>query len=688
MTNAHLPSVPAGSTEGPSDAMARLVLPPDHRCESDRRAQGTRTEQVVLLAGDDARALFRWCRANALPPTRTVRRLAEHLAERWNQYAVAEPGVKARDIIASAARTAPESVNSLQLAVHVPPDDAPGGEVRLSTTWDEGLLDHRTTTAFTDALRTLVTGWLVDPDADLAGLPLVSPDSVARLLALGDGGTPAGARYRTVPEAILGWAQSHPLRPAVRFDGSTVTYGDLVRRAADTAAGLKAAGIARGDRVLLYGSQSDATVAGMVACHLVGASYVSLDVESPVARLAQVAAGTGAGACLWADDSQEPLPADFLPAGTPVIRIGQDSATESTPLSPAPPEPSTAAYVLFSSGSTGVPKGIEVSHESLGHFSREINAAYAMTPADRVLAFARPVFDVSVFEVFATLAAGAQVVIPDADARMDPMLLTDFIRDERITLAELPPALLPLLDPAELPSLRLVSVGGEAVPGALVNEWASAERELWNGYGPTEATVAVTLQKLTGEWTAPPPIGRPIGGCTAYVVDDRLTLRPWGAVGELCVSGPSLATGYLNDPVRTAAAFVELPQVPGTRVYRTGDLVRWRGDGALDYLGRIDRQVKVNGFRVELTEVEGVLASATGVRQAAVEMVEAAGGGRVLGALVVGDAELDSRTVLDEVRDALPPYAVPGRLVATGALPLTANGKVDRAVVRRMLAGH
>ncbi|MDG5807990.1 amino acid adenylation domain-containing protein [Streptomyces ossamyceticus] len=684
-----------GGAEGPSVAEWHLILPPDHLSEHDREARGPRETHTVLLSGEEACTLFVWCRRHAVPATRAVRRLAEYLAERWSRYTCPEPGVTAlenagngtQDVPAQAGGTAPDSPGSLSMALDAVPDTATGGTVALTVSWDESALDQRTVAAFLDSLRALVTGWLTDPATDLAGLPLVSPAALDDLLSLGDGGTPSAVRYRTAPEAILEWAERHPLAPAVRFAGRTVTYRDLVRQAAGTAAELRSVGVGHGARVLLYGPQSDLTVAGMLACHLLGASYVPLDVESPVARLRQVATGTRASACLWADETDEAgataRGAGFLPGGMPVVRILRDLSTQ--PATSSLPEPSAAAYLLFSSGSTGVPKGIEVTQGSLGHFCREINAAYAITPEDRVLAFARPVFDVSVFEVFATLAAGAQVVIADPDTRMDPMLLTDFLQAEGVTLAELPPALLPLLDPAELPSLRLVSVGGEAVPGALVGEWASSERELWNGYGPTETTVAVTLQRLTGEWTASPPIGRPLPGCTAYVVDEALMLRPRGAVGELCIAGPSLAAGYLNDHARTAAAFVELPQLPGTRVYRTGDLVRWRGDGALDYLGRIDRQVKVNGFRVELSEVEGALASVVGVRQAAVEMIEAAGGGRILSALVVGGDGLDHAVVLEEIRKVLPPYAVPGHLVSADVLPLTPNGKIDRAAVRLAL---
>ncbi|MFJ3202328.1 amino acid adenylation domain-containing protein [Streptomyces sp. NPDC086989] len=681
---------PAGRTEEGArpQAVRHLLLPPDHNAGGSGSGEAHR----VLRAGETARSLFTWCHRHAVEPQDVVQAMAAHLAERWSAYARPEPGETLGQVLQRiperVVEPPPESAGALTLAVRAAPDTAAGAEMTLSASWDAGTLDPRTVAAFLDSLHTLMTGWLADPGADLGSLPLLSPTDTGGLLSLGDGGAPTHAPYRTVVEAIADRAERHPRRPAVRFAGRTLTYEDLIRQAQATAAGLRAAGVGAGARVLLYGAQSDLTVVGMLACHLLGAAYVPLDVESPGARLEQVATGTGAAACLWADEATATARgAEFLPEGTPLVPVTL-APRAAQPSVHRPPEPSAAAYVLFSSGTTGVPKGIEVSQRSLAHFCREINAAYAIGDEDRVLAFARPVFDVSVFEVFATLAAGARVVIPDADARLDPMLLTDVINEEGVTLAELPPALLPLLDAAELPTLRMVSVGGEAVAGALVAEWDSPERELWNGYGPTETTVAVTLQRLTGEWTVSPPIGRPLPGCTAFVVDEELRLRPRGAVGELCIAGPSLATGYLDDPERTAAAFVELPEVPGTRVYRTGDLARWRGDGALDYLGRIDRQVKVNGFRVEPAEVEGVLAAATGVRQAVVEMAEAAGGGRILGALVVGGADLDHATVLEQVRRTLPPYAVPGRLVRAEALPLTANGKVDRAEVRRMLGAR
>jgi peptide synthetase PhsC len=639
---------------------------------------------MPLLCGDDARSLRKLCDEMSVPVARTVRGLAEHLAVRWNRYADVPDALTLRDLVEQ-DNVAAEAPGTLRLAVSAPrPASALAHGVELSVSWDEGVLGRPTVVSFIDSLRTLITGCVARPDADLADLAVVPASGVRRLIELGHGGEPGDARYRTVPEAVLDWATLHPERPAVSYGGRTLSYAHLAAQASAVADALAAAGVSDGDRVLLYGQQSDLAVVGMLACHLRGAGYVPLDVDSPAKRVRQVAAGAGATACLWGEGTEETDPAAFLPPGLSVVRLRRDLPAASG--SVAPPDLAAAAYVLHSSGSTGAPKGIEVTHSSLAHFCREINDAYTVTPDDRVLAFARPVFDISVFEVFATLAAGAQVVVADAETRMDPMLLTDLLQAEKVTVAELPPALLPLLDPAELPGLRLVSVGGEAVPGSLVGEWASADRQFWNGYGPTETTVAITLQQLTGEWTAPPPIGRPIPGCTAYVVDEALRLRPQGAIGELCVSGPSLATGYLDDPIRTAASFTELPEVPGTRVYRTGDLVRWRGDGALDYLGRADRQVKVNGFRVELAEVEDALMSVGGVRQAVVEMVAALGGGRTLSALVVGDSHVAHGEILMRAAELLPPYAVPGRLVGADEIPLTPNGKVDRVAVAQLLS--
>ena len=225
-----------GSEEGSSQAVWHLALPPDHLSESDREARGPCDTHTVLLSGEEARRLFVWCRRHAIPATRVVQRLAEYLAKRWSRNTCPEPGVTAREIAGDSTRdvmtracgTVLDSPGSLSMALDDVPETATRGTVALTVSWDESTLDQRTMAAFLDSLRTLVTGWLADPATDLADLPLLSHAAVDRLLSLGDGGTASEVRYRTALEAILGWAERHPLAPAIRFASRTVTYRDLV----------------------------------------------------------------------------------------------------------------------------------------------------------------------------------------------------------------------------------------------------------------------------------------------------------------------------------------------------------------------------------------------------------------------------------------------------------------------------
>ena len=241
---------------------------------------------------------------------------------------------------------------------------------------------------------------------------------------------------------------------------------------------------------------------------------------------------------------------------------------------------------------------------------------------------------------------------------------------------------MPQLAPAELPDLRLVSVGGEAPAGALVDGWATPEREFWNGYGPTEATVAVTLMHChPPSGGRVPPIGRPMVNHRVYVLDDRLRLVPPGQPGELCVAGPGLARGYAGRPGLTAERFVPDPYgPPGSRLYRTGDLARWTPDGLLEFLGRVDRQVKVRGYRIELGEVEAAVRAVPGVRDAAVETWDDPGGTRHLVAWTTG-RPVELAALRESAATRLPPYMLPTRVVHLAALPLTTSGKVDRTAL-------
>ncbi|MFO7587519.1 MAG: non-ribosomal peptide synthetase, partial [Gemmatimonadota bacterium] len=349
--------------------------------------------------------------------------------------------------------------------------------------------------------------------------------------------------------------------------------------------------------------------------------------------------------------------------------------------------PGDLAYVIYTSGSTGVPKGTELRHGGLCNLAEAQRVAFGIEPGDRVLQFAPLSFDASVWETFMALANGATLVVAGPEELVGTAL-AEVLARERIGVVTLPPSVLAVLPEAELPDLRVVVSAGEACGAELVDRWAGG-RAFFNAYGPTETTVCAAMHRCEpGEGA--PPIGRPLPNVRCYVLDGRLRPVPVGVPGELCVGGVQVARGYLGRPDLTAERFVADPYgPPGGRLYRTGDRVRWRADGELEFLGRLDEQVKVRGFRVEPGEVEAVLAGHEAVRACAVlARADATGAPRLVAYVVPeggrpasGDgAEGPSlvaalRTWLGE---RLPGYMVPAAWVELAELPMTPAGKVDR----------
>jgi amino acid adenylation domain-containing protein len=339
------------------------------------------------------------------------------------------------------------------------------------------------------------------------------------------------------------------------------------------------------------------------------------------------------------------------------------------------------AYVIYTSGSTGVPKGVEVTHGNLRARVAWMRKEYGLGPGDRVVQFASLSFDAHVEEIFPALASGATVVLlAHGAASLPEHLATEAGR--RVTVLDLPTAywhqLMQMRDEVAWPAgLRLVILGGEQVHASAVELWHERFGDrvpLMNTYGPTEATVIATAGRLEpGDHH--PPIGRPIGDTTVYILDQRLNPVPPGAAGELCIGGAGVAQGYLRRPAMTGAAFVPDPfGPPGARLYRTGDRARFRVDGQLEFLGRLDDQLKLRGFRVEPGEVEAVLLTHPLVRHAAVRAHR-----EVLVAYVVSGARQEELARFAAA--SLPPHMVPAHWVRMEAMPLTANGKLDRAAL-------
>ena len=477
---------------------------------------------------------------------------------------------------------------------------------------------------------------------------------------------------RTLTEGFFEHARRRPSAPALHWgDEETLTYGELAGRALRIAAGLAAEGVRPGDRVsieLPKGPDQAGAVLGVLAA---GAAYVPIGVEQPEARRARIRASAGVAASLT----------------TASLTTG--GLIEAAPMAePVAARPDQVAYVLFTSGSTGEPKGVEVSHGAAMNTIGDLVERYGMGPGDVTFGISALDFDLSVFDLFAPWSAGGAVVVPGEDERRDAARWADLVRRRSVTVLNCVPSVLEMLlrsgsGPAE--SLRLVLLGGDWVGThlpALLEEHAPGCRFAALG-GTTETAIHSTVQEVSGEvpsdWPAV-PYGVPLRGVACRVVDELGRDRPDWAAGELWIGGGGVADGYTGDPERTADRFVVRG---GTRWYRTGDLARYRPDGTLEFLGRRDHQVKVRGFRIELGEVEAALRSHPAVERSAALLA----GGR-LAAAVAAPRDLDRDAVLARVRGLLPPHMVPELLVRVDELPLTANGKVDRKALTALAAAE
>ncbi|MFJ6198108.1 amino acid adenylation domain-containing protein [Micromonospora sp. NPDC092111] len=478
----------------------------------------------------------------------------------------------------------------------------------------------------------------------------------------------------TVADLIAMRAARCPDAVAVRQWDDKLTYRELIGRAAGLAAALRDRGVGRQTRVGVCAERRPELVVSVLGVLLAGGCYVPLEPGGPRQRLREIAAD--AGVTLVVGDAAA---TEF--AGTPGIEVVAQPGP--APVVPSPARSGDLAYVLFTSGSTGRPKGVLTTHRNVLAFVTGC-AAFSGADADvRSLGIASLGFDAATIDLFIPLLLGGSVQLLGTDDRSDPARLARFIAAHEVNWGFITPTVLSMLDPADVPGWRTVLCGGEAVPAELAARWAPGRR-LVNGYGPTESTVLAVCGDLTGADTEPVPIGLPLPNHRAYVVDDALRPVPPGETGELLIGGPGLADGYLNRPGLTAERFVPDPfsGLPGERLYRTGDLVRLRADGRIGYLGRADRQVKIRGQRIELGEVEAVLAAVPGVDRAAVEVVPGPAGAILVAFLTPADAP-DDDAVRAYAGDRLTAAMLPARVLRRDDLPISVTtGKLDRSALR------
>ncbi|MFE0649365.1 amino acid adenylation domain-containing protein [Streptomyces sp. NPDC059534] len=545
---------------------------------------------------------------------------------------------------------------------------------------------------FVSLLRTAVA----EPDRPVGRTDLLSDREREHLVEL-------NATAHPVPDATIASlfaarVADTPGAPAVVFEDTTLTYAELDHRAEELARRLRARGAGTEEYVAVAVPRSAELMVALLGVLKAGAAYLPVDLDYPADRVAFMLADSGARTVVTTAAAAERLPAVPGLAHVVVGAKGPDAPEEpggphradDAPARPAGPD--HPAYLIYTSGSTGRPKGVSVTHRAVVNRLAWMQGRYGLHADDRVLQKTPSSFDVSVWEFFWALTEGAAVVLARPDGHRDPAQLARLIEDRRVTTAHFVPSMLAAFvqameadsgDPGWARSLRRVFCSGEALSGADARRWSDLTGRsgrtpvpLHNLYGPTEAAVDVTYFPYEGADEPAVPIGRPVWNTRLHVLDPFLRPVPDGVPGELYLAGVQLARGYHGRPGLTAERFVADPSgAPGERMYRTGDLVCRRPDGAVEYLGRTDRQVKIRGNRIEPGEIEAVLAALPGIARAAVTVRD----GALVGyAVPASGAAPDGGALHAALADALPAPLVPGAVVVIDALPLTPSGKLDQ----------
>jgi len=579
-----------------------------------------------------------------------------------------------------------------------------GREIKLVLEYATDLFEPATIEGMLRRLRNLLTDACGRPQVEISSLAMLSRSETETLLELWSGRREGEARAQE-PSCVHRWieaqARQRPDQVALEAPGddgrpsATLTYAALNGNANQLARYLAAHGAGPDKLVAVLTHRSPLLITGLLAIHKAGAAYVPLDPHHPLDRNRFILKDTESPILLTEGTHLELARSLGGPLHT--VICAEEVWPEVEKLSAedlaASPDPRQLAYVIYTSGSTGTPKGVLIEHRSLAAFTQAVLSLYGFTPKDRVLQFASPTFDASVEEIFPTLAAGATLILrSDAMIRSFPHFV-QACADLGITVLDLPSAFWhawvgemkgSTMAAAVPESLRMVIIGGEEARADRLAQWqrmVGLQIRLINTYGPTEATVVATAQEV--QHLSDPiervPIGRPVGHVETYVLGPNMALVPPGASGELCLGGQGLARGYLNRPEQDRTRFVPSPFHKGERLYRTGDRVRYLQDGSLAFLGRVDRQVKVRGFRVEPGEIESALNRLPGVSRAAVTAAASTDGTVRLVAYVAPEtgANRDPSGIRSALSEVLPDFMVPSEVIFLDALPLTPAGKVD-----------
>jgi amino acid adenylation domain-containing protein len=553
---------------------------------------------------------------------------------------------------------------------------------RVYFEYNTDLFDETTIVRMMAHYRSLLAGLVAEPQARVGALPMLGADEQQGLLAQWRGPSLAPPAQATLHAFFEAQVQRSPDTQAVVFDSHAIGYAELDARANRLAQHLAALGVREESLVGVWMERSIDMVVAMLAVLKAGGAYVPLDPAFPRDRIDFMMED----AALAVVVTQSALAVGLPEGGPRAVCMDRDAALIAAMPATAPAARSGAAnlaYVIYTSGSTGRPKGVQIEHAAVVNFLRSMHAEPGIAAGDRLVSVTTLSFDIAGLEIFGPLTAGATVVLASRATALDGQRLAALLDDAQAGILQATPATWRLLLDSGWTGragLKMLC-GGEALQRELADRLLALPGALWNMYGPTETTIWSTLTQVH-DTRRPIAIGRPIAETSVYVLEASGLPAPLGVAGELCIGGAGVARGYRNRPELTAEKFVtvSVAGLPPERVYRTGDLARLRSDGQLEFVGRRDHQVKLRGFRIELEEIETVLATHPGLRQNVVAVREDTPGDQRLVAYVVAadGAAFEADAARTTLRTRLPEYMVPNLFVVLDALPLTPNGKVDR----------
>ncbi len=565
-------------------------------------------------------------------------------------------------------------------------DRSEGREVEAvfaSDVFDEAQADRAA-----HGLSVLLSNGLQAPDAPVLSLPLLDTDELQRI-------DDWNATFRSydhevcIHDLVARQATQRPDAIAVVCEGETLTYGELDAAAGQLADRLVRLGVGRDRVVGLLATRTPRLVVALLGILKAGGAYLPLDPELPDQRLEQMLADAGSELLIFDGDREDRVP------GFQAKRLRMKAAEGLEEAFYVPPQTvsSDLANVIYTSGSTGRPKGVMTSHRSLVNRLNWMQRAFVLTFDDVVLQKTNFAFDVSVWEFFWPLITGARLVLARPGGQRDPEYLAELIRREGVTVLHFVPSALAawrrLLGPGLPSSVRLIVCSGEALPGPLGTEVARENSaELWNLYGPTEAAIDVTAHRVCANDADSIPIGRPIDNTQIYILDRWQNPLPVDVPGELFIAGDGLARGYIGQAELTDQRFVPCPfGSRQERMYRTGDLAKWRCDGEIEYIGRLDDQIKIRGHRVELGEIEATLLGFAEVGQAHVMAINDGGETEIVAFVVaMRGGRVTAEHLRAQVGRRLSPAMIPSVIHQVTDIPMTANGKTDRARLRSIHA--